>query len=132
MGRGVDCASHRDKHGDEEQMLRVVILAVIFPGFVMASEWVPLLGAEIAATLQDRSVVYDAARQVFHASGRTSYDTGQVSWGHWDVRGDQYCSNWPPAAGWACYHMDMDTKAGAVRFVGESGFATVGVLEVRE
>lgn len=106
----------------------LVVLLVIFPGSVLAGDWVAMSGAEIGDALTDRRVAYDEAWQDFFASGRTNYNAGQDSWGSWEVRGDQYCSQWPPAVGWACYDMAWDGDASMVRFIGESGDVTDGIL----
>jgi len=93
------------------------------------ADWQPMTGAEIAAALSGRTLMYETARQEFFASGRTLYDAGRPSWGYWEVRGAQYCSQWPPADGWACYDMQRDPVTGALRFVGASGDATEGRYE---
>jgi hypothetical protein len=109
-------------------VLRVLAIAAMCPGIVWAEDWVAMAGAEIPPVLTEWLIKYEAASQRFYPSGRTLYDAGQESWGSWEVRGDQYCSQWPPAGGWACYDMFMDTKAGEVRFVGESGALSDGAL----
>ena len=101
------------------------LVATIAPGFGSADDFVPLTGDEIEATLDDTTWVYDGgAVQTFYASGRTLYNAGQDSWGSWRVQGDQYCSEWPPNAGWDCYNMDTDGTV--VRFITERGHVTVG------
>lgn len=88
--------------------------------------WQPLNGDQINAALSDHTYVYENhATQRFYASGRTLYNAGQDSWGYWEVRGDLYCSQWPPAGGWACY--DVERLATRLRFIGERGDVTVGV-----
>ena len=98
------------------------LFALALPGLAQAGERA-LTGAEIRAALADRTVIGDGTTQKFHASGRTLYDDGQDSWGYWEVRGDRYCSNWPPQAGWSCYGMAADAGKGAdwLVFIGESG-----------
>lgn len=84
-----------------------------------------LSGAEIRAALDGRALIYDSgAVQDFRASGRTLYHSGQDSWGYWAVRGDQYCSMWPPSDLWACY--DMARKGDVIRFIGAVGDVTDG------
>lgn len=110
-------------------MRKVLALAVMmFPGVAAAGDRVVLDGPGIDALLRGQVVAYAGATQAFMASGRTRYDTGTVSWGDWEVRGDQYCSQWPPANGWACYGVAAD-DLGGVRFTGESGDTTDGVLQ---
>jgi len=37
----------------------------------------------------------------------------------WQVRGDQYCSQWPPSESWSCYDLAIDDEL--VTFIGASG-----------
>ena len=106
--------------------MKILAAMALWPGLLLADDWVPLNGAEIAATLTARDVLYRGASQRFFASGRTLYSAGQDSWGYWAVRGDQYCSQWPPSDGWDCY--DMAAAAGQVRFIADDGSVTDGVL----
>lgn len=94
-------------------------LLAAFPRFALAEDWAPLDGAAIAEALTDQSLIYANARQTFFASGRTLYNAGQDSWGYWAVRGDQYCSQWPPSDGWDCY--DVARLSGQVRFTAADG-----------
>lgn len=85
-------------------------------------------GDQILTALDDRTLVYEGAiTQRFYASGKTLYDNGRPSWGNWAVRGDQYCSEWPPADGWTCYDLELGSTSGHVRFVSESGNSTEGM-----
>ena len=106
--------------------MKIAVLLALWPLGAMADGWAPLDGAGIAAVLTDKTVVYDNATQHFHASGRTLYNAGQDSWGYWAVRGDQYCSQWPPGDRWDCY--DMAAMAGQVRFIAADGSMTDGVV----
>lgn len=91
-------------------------------------EFRALSGTEIEAALDDVTVVYEGgAVQTFYASGRTLYNAGRDSWGSWRVQGDQYCSEWPPNAGWDCY--DMDTDGTELRFISDRGHITVGRVQ---
>ena len=90
-----------------------------------AADWTRLDGAGITAALTDRVLDYGAATQDFRPSGRTLYNAGRDSWGYWDVRDNRYCSQWPPADGWACYDVDLHSD-GRLRFVGDAGDETVG------
>ncbi len=103
----------------------VAIPAVLAAGPALA-DWTAMTGAENAAALTGRVLVHQAARQEFLASGGTLYDAGRPSWGRWEVRGDAYCSQWPPAEDRASYAMEREDGTGALRFVGESGEATEG------
>lgn len=108
------------------------LIFALVPEAGFSADWKPMTGADIAAVLVDRDVVYDAARQRFYASGRTIYDSGSESRGSWQARGDQYCSQWPPAVGWDCYDMQIDADAGMIRFIGESGAVTEARLLARQ
>ena len=74
-------------------MKRLLAVLVCLSGPVLADEWRPLSGDEIATALTDRDLVYPNAKQRFYASGRTLYNAGQDSWGYWAVRGDQYAAS---------------------------------------
>lgn len=88
--------------------------------------WAAMSGAQITATLTGRRVQYATAWQEFRASGRTLYHSGADSWGYWAVRGDRYCSMWPPSDIWACYHMAQ--RGTQLRFIGAAGDTTDGRL----
>jgi hypothetical protein len=82
-------------------------------------------GAGITAALEGRKLEYtNGAWQEFRASGRTLYNAGRDSWGYWAVRGDAYCSAWPPSDLWDCYA--VEGSAGGVRFRGAAGEVTKG------
>ena len=88
-----------------------------------------LAGDEISATLTGARLTYaGGAWQEFLPSGRTLYNAGSDSWGYWEVSGDHYCSQWPPADGWACYEVSRGAD-GEIGFRGESGHVTWGVIE---
>ncbi|MEO1639449.1 MAG: hypothetical protein AAFU41_09415 [Pseudomonadota bacterium] len=106
-------------------MNRLLACCLLCAGPVFAEDWVPMNEAEITAALTDRTLNYAGATQRFYASGRTLYNAGQDSWGYWAVRGDAYCSQWPPGDQWDCYTM---ARAGdALRFIGSDGSTTDGV-----
>ncbi len=103
----------------------IAALLAISPA--MAEEWTAMTGPEIEAALDERTLIYEGnIKQIFYKSGKTLYDNGRPSWGNWAVRGDQYCSEWPPAGGWACYDMDRHSSDGKLRFVSETGHVTEG------
>lgn len=86
-----------------------------------------MTGDDIESALDERILVYDGnITQRFYASGKTLYDNGRPSWGNWAVRGDQYCSEWPPADGWTCYAMERRASDGSLRFLSETGSVTEG------
>lgn len=88
------------------------------------ADWIALTGPQIQQALEGRRLHYDNAWQDFRASGRTLYNAGRDSWGYWAVRGDQYCSQWPPGERWDCY--DMQRKDDMLRFVAGDGSFTDG------
>ncbi len=105
-------------------MRRIMVVLLLLAGPAHGQDWAPLTGPEIEALLTDATVSYGTARQRFFPSGRTLYNAGRDSWGYWSVRGDQYCSNWPPADRWDCY--DMTASGEAVRFIDANGGITEG------
>ena len=109
-------------------ILCLAMLTGAVAGPVAANDWTRLTGAEIEAALNDTTLQYVDAEQKFYASGKTLYDHGRPSWGNWAVRGDEYCSQWPPADGWACYRMDRNAVDGRLRFVTKAGATTEGTI----
>ena len=106
-------------------MRHFIWIAAVVPGLAAADGFVPMDGAGITAALTGRELVYeDGATQTFGASGATTYDAGRPSWGRWAVRGDRYCSQWPPSDGWACY--DMERNGDVLRFIADDGSITSG------
>ena len=84
----------------------------------------PLTGAEIKDALSGNTVagVQDgqAWKQYFDPNGRTTYVSGgRASPGRWSVRGDKYCSQWPPSERWDCYA--MTGEAGKMTFIPDGG-----------
>jgi hypothetical protein len=84
-----------------------------------------LTGPEIQTTLEEHVFAGTDANgkawsQIFRKTGATFYtqDTS-VSNGFWEVRGDQYCSQWPPNQAWSCY--DVMGDGSAVVFVSATG-----------
>lgn len=108
--------------------MRRFALIALLAGPVEAADWVPMDGAAIRAALTGATVRYSGdTAQDFRESGRTLYTRkGRDSWGYWEVRGDRYCSQWPPSELWACY--DMARQGDAIRFIGAAGDTTDGVL----
>lgn len=97
-------------------------------GAARADEHV-LAGSAILETLRGATVSGDGWSQSFPDGGATTYDRGgQVSNGRWDVRGDQYCSLWPPSDVWACYAMTIDEAGRTVTWIAADGSRTTGEL----
>ncbi|MCY4335070.1 MAG: hypothetical protein OXC60_10405 [Litoreibacter sp.] len=109
-------------------MLRALLVGLALTGPAAAEEWVALDGAQLEAALNDTTLQYEGARQVFYKSGRTLYDAGRPSWGNWAARGDKYCSEWPPAAGWDCYRVERHSSDTMIRFISETGHVTDGKI----
>lgn len=104
----------------------VMLALLVLAGPVWAQDTM-LDGAQIAAVLTDRTLTYDdGATQVFREGGATVYDNGRASEGRWAVRGDQYCSVWPPSDRWACYDMRASSDGRALTFVAGDGSTTTG------
>lgn len=84
-------------------------------------------GAGITAALMDKTLVYDdGATQIFHADGTTTYENGKPSIGRWALRGDRYCSVWPPSDLWACYDVLQSADGQSLTFVSDSAERTSG------
>jgi hypothetical protein len=86
----------------------------------------PLTGAEIRDALSGNTVngVQDGVswKQYFDPGGATTYVSGgRASPGRWSVRGERYCSRWPPSDKWDCYA--MTGEGDVVTFIPEAGGA---------
>lgn len=107
-------------------MRRFALIFALWPGVLTAGDFQKLSGEEILSALAGKKLEYGSGVwQVFEASMTTQYFSGGPSVGRWAVRGDQYCSTWPPADLWACY--DVWRNGDAIRFVDDAGGQTVGV-----
>ena len=102
------------------------IITIFVGSSLFAENWAPLKGAEIAEVLTDQTYQYEGAVQSFYASGQTLYTADRESWGRWRIEADQYCSVWPPASGWVCDDVAKDLDGDRIKFVGSSGFETIG------
>jgi len=108
-------------------LVATVIAILITSGTVSADntqDWQPLNGEQIKEVLSGASLIYPeegGATQDFNSNGSTTYVEGRPSLGEWKVSNTQYCSIWPPAAGWVCYDVSINKERTAVRFIGESG-----------
>ena len=77
----------------------------------------PLKGPEIDVLIKGNTVTGKTAtgdwKQFFAANGETSYASrGETpSYGSWEVRGDKFCSQWPPEEHWSCYDVTGDLEA---------------------
>jgi hypothetical protein len=92
-------------------VLAVVLLLGATPVVPAAGGEVAMKGSDILAALKGAHVEGDGWSQSFDDGGATIYTKGGAqSPGRWDVRGDQYCSLWPPSDVWACYAMTIDSS----------------------
>jgi len=110
----------------------LILLGLIVPGLIAhgvhAHGAASLEGNAIAQALTGATLVYeDGSSQSFYASGKTLYQSGTSSWGNWTTRDDQYCSQWPPSADWACYTVRLHHDQ--IEFVGPSGDVTSGIRQ---
>ncbi len=109
-------------------MWRLAVMLALSSGAAVGEEgFSPMSGEQIRAALTDGRLVYEGGWQEFRASGRTLYHVGGDSWGYWAVRGDRYCSQWPPSDRWDCY--DMAREGDVLRFFDDFGNVTDGRLE---
>jgi hypothetical protein len=105
-------------------------LAFIVISSAAHAEGKKLMGAEITAALSDHTLGGTGAdgkpwEQIFQKSGVTFYSAGGAqSQGAWAVRGDQYCSQWPPNPSWSCY--DFSADGDVYTFTSASGQKTSG------
>ena len=109
--------------------MRLFVTSLLALGAVSAhaSDWQRLDGAGIEAALTGQTVEYsNGATQRFSATGFTEYTFGEPSFGSWGVRGDRYCSVWPPSDVWACF--DVDVAGDRLRFTGDHADVTEGVF----
>lgn len=89
----------------------------------------PVKGVDIEPLLNDTTAYYlplsaTAARQFFNKNGETIYidAAGAKTIGAWLVRGDGYCSVWPPSDHYVCYPIEKSTGAdGKVTYTFVSG-----------
>ena len=111
--------------------LRLSFTVLMLSGAAFAQEQ-KLTGAEIQTALSDHTLQGTREdgkqwQQIFQKGGATSYSVGSAqSQGRWEVRGDQYCSQWPPNESWTCYDMAVD--ADDYHFISASGQRSSGKL----
>lgn len=99
-----------------------------------------LLNGSAIEKLLDDTTVYSIAgaadvwRQSFSKSGQTAYvDAGSnKTYGQWMIRGDKYCSVWPPSDRWVCYGVEggqtTDGKPMVVWISGGDGKRYEGIV----
>ncbi len=116
--------------------LFAVLVMALFCHSVLAAER-KLTGNEIGVLLQRIIALGKNTRQTFTDTGTTTYiENGQASQGRWHVRGDQYCSSWPPSVLWACYFIHVDNETGGLPatlvWIGDSQKRLVNRVEKKE
>lgn len=107
-------------------MRLMLALVALMPGLAVspagADGWDALDGPAIRAALAARVLGYpDGTLQDFFADGRTLRGD---SLGRWEVRGDLYCSLWPPSDRWTCFRVARSRID--IRFTAEDGAETIG------
>ena len=95
--------------------MRLIATATVL-AFVSPAVAEPLTGPQIELTLEDITIWYEpltetSARQFFSRNGQTPYmdGDGDKTFGIWLVRGDKYCSQWPPSDRFVCYGVERKT-----------------------
>lgn len=94
-----------------------------------------LTGPEIESALNGNAVegVQDgvAWKQYFYRDGTTTYiSRNRPSPGRWSVKGDKYCSQWPPSSNWDCY--TMTGEGDRLTFIPDAGGAPWPVRVVKD
>ena len=78
--------------------------------FVSNASAIDIQGALSERTAFEAGKAYRPWRQYFAADGATTYfGDGPSSVGRWEVRGNQYCSLWPPVKEWVCYDTELSS-----------------------
>jgi hypothetical protein len=111
-----------------KRIVVAAIVSIVALASALAAER-PLSGTDIRTLLAGNTAVGSSNkgdwRQFFNANGDTLYVRGKEppSSGAWRVKGDQFCSQWPPATDWTCYTMTGDPALPepAVTWQGQSG-----------
>ncbi len=103
--------------------LRLISTILAFTVPAQASETL-LTGKQITEALAGHTYrhadITKKVEQIFLKSGDTFYvENGAQSQGRWDVRGDKYCSQWPPSETWVCYAVANDGEI--LTFVSKHG-----------
>ena len=110
-----------------------LLFALLFLGTSAHAAERKLSGVEIAKLLPTVIATGTDTRQTFSKAGATTYTfKGRDSYGTWRVQGEQYCSQWPPTAGWDCYTVLADEDAESIVWVGHSGDRTVNQITLKK
>jgi hypothetical protein len=97
----------------------LAVATIVALAISVAANEVPMKGPDILKALTGARVEGSNWAQSFDVGGATVYTgaDGKQSSGRWDVRGDEYCSQWPPSDVWACYAMAADTAADGITII---------------
>ncbi len=109
-----------------------VLLLASNPG--LAAERL-LNGDEIRSLLPKIVAVGENSRQIFMATGATTYTlAGSDSLGRWRVQRNRYCSKWPPSDFWACYDVftNGESPPNTIIWIGDSGKRLINRIEKKE
>ena len=113
-------------------MLRLISAGILLMLTVAPcqAERLQLTGTQVSTALNGRTIEgagTTAWRQAFYADGRTSYTSrGDTTDGHWKIRNNQYCSQWPPSETWSCYTVAADDDV--IIFISATGTEFPGRL----
>jgi hypothetical protein len=98
--------------------MRIALSALLYCICAFSAAADALDGKAIEPLLNDTTVyglplAPDSWRQSFSKGGETIYidASGAKTFGQWLVRGDKYCSLWPPSDRWVCYGMERGVTA---------------------
>jgi hypothetical protein len=113
-------------------LLRITTVALIGLATAASAAEHRLSGAEIRTALSGRTIAGESDgkrwQQTFSPDGDTRHAMGDGhSEGFWDVRGEQYCSRWPPGDRWSCY--DVLGDGDSITFVSPAGERSTGRLQ---
>lgn len=116
-------------------ILPLTLVCVLMQG--LFAEERRLTDAEIEALLPTIIATNAASRQTFETTGHTTYVSGKTTYGTWEARGQQYCSNWGGTGpgSWACYKVFLDEDRGdapMLIWVSETDQRFETWIEVRE
>jgi hypothetical protein len=99
-------------------MLRAFALVCLIAAATGTAHGETLTHDQIEPALNDVTVWYEpmsatSARQFFNHNGETPYvdESGTKTFGRWLVRGDKYCSQWPPSDHYVCYGVERSVDA---------------------
>ncbi len=99
--------------------LLVLILLTIIANPAPAAER-RLTGPEIVNLLAGATVIGAGFSQEFFRPKRnwpantTNKEGSNLTFGKWEIRANQYCSQWPPSKLWSCYRVTTWVNDGSI------------------